>query len=453
MGAASGISHHRGLYNLLLPFITIAAISAVLPLFLPKKLPQFTRNTRTTGNRTGTPKEDVPSKSCRRTCPHYKNRIEIETNKAGLKDRTYQMQAWGNMAMFLCAHVVVPKPRNFLSPAHETLREIDRNMTFRNDLLYFVDANNESEVVVSDVVDHEEPSGGWGIQLMSGVETILQDFSTLHNYTVQQHHGAVGRPFQWKVRANFFHYRNKVLFHLQHLRNSEMAAANLERKQFPKFSRFRNDPGCVYVKKVEAATNVMTAQRVMHKIQGDIGGEEVPFVFGFLHVRRRDTTHVCNTELPKISRYLNCTFNAFCLHEMAESKHCKKRMPLLVGSDERSHTYRKGLFSLIDAQPGLRAVDLDALVEKEIEREIQAGEAPPTKRSNYNVFLVGKLIIQRASHYFQQHRSNCHDCDADLVFLGQNDGRKWWSSWLPMNIQDLPKLMSEASDGIPAAGG
>ena len=173
-------------------------------------------------------------------------------------------------------------------------------------------------------------------------------------------------------------------------------------------------------------------------LRGRFGvGENEPLNFGYLHVRRGDARkkveddkghrHSCYTELPKMARYLGCTF-----HETNFSKNGS--IPLLVGSDETNATYRQGLFSLINNIPSLLAVDLDSEVLGEISNEIASGKASRYKRNNYSVFLISLAIIEDASFYLRQHRVWCNDCDAELISFDEDESRKWWSTgWLPVD--------------------
>lgn len=397
--------------------------------------------------------------SCRRSCPHYNNRIIIETKqKAGLRDRTYIMRAWANMGAFLCAQVLIPPPSQWLLEKHSQV-EVGSNATFEDDFLYFAAEDDPEQIILSDTIDLNEPEGGWGNTLDSIVrkgdqyDRVIDHFYKMYRHTVHQQLGKRNRPFLWKVQG-MYHYYNmeflKVLYQLKSNGTLEFSMGSpvvIPQRQLPKWERYQDDL-CVYATKVEAASINATARRVLKKLKDRFSvSEDGPFIFGYLHLRRGDSKKTsrsnenstkCDTHLPKMERYLNCTFSAFCRGaDLSTMPHCSERaVPVLIGSDERDKEYRRDLFSLVNDVPGIQAVDLDSEVLGEIEREIAAGEASPQKRNNYSVYLISLVITQDAAFYLRQHRVWCNECDADLVAGDLNERSKgggWWSSWLPVD--------------------
>ncbi|MGB2290597.1 MAG: hypothetical protein ACPH4E_06155, partial [Schleiferiaceae bacterium] len=109
--------------------------------------------------------------------------------------------------------------------------------------------------------------------------------------------------------------------------------------------------------------------------------------------RRGDTKRKCDTELPRMERYFNCTLAKVCNDDERAAglpDYCTSGMPLLVATDETDQDYRDGLLSVINASnPHVTPVDLDALVRSKIEEEILLGESYRHKMNNYAVYLIG----------------------------------------------------------------
>jgi len=395
-------------------------------------------------------KNGEPMDNCRRACPHYNNRIILQSRQqAGMNDRTYIMLAWANLGMFLCAHVKVPTPSVWLVPKHNTNgSKVHENVTFERDLLYFVNSNNSNEIVLSDLIDVREPKKGWGVEFVSNVgrskakqKTFDDGFFRAYAHTVQQQEKGLNvKPFQWTIKGSHNSFLGRIHRVINELRESNMTVddtallTSITSKQLPKWTRWGEDTGCVYASRVEAKSILTTANRVMNQLRHHFGGLEETterFVYGYLHVRRGDSHH-CDSNLAQMGKYIECTFSTFCQNN--EGHDCKKDFPLLIGSDEQNETYRQGLFSLINSHPNLQAVNLDKEVTKEIKREISEGESPPYKLNNFCIYLVEKVILQDAAFYLQQNRQYCPDCESDNVVIDQDKSRRWWSSWLPMNI-------------------
>ena len=75
-----------------------------------------------------------PQRTCQRSCPNERrNKIVIVPHpkfKAGFNDRWAILDYVGNLAGYLCAIMVVPSPRLFLSPRHNHGRTLSSNVTW-----------------------------------------------------------------------------------------------------------------------------------------------------------------------------------------------------------------------------------------------------------------------------------------------------------------------------------
>ena len=384
----------------------------------------------------------TPITNCRRSCTHLNNRIIIlDQRKAGLLDRAYIMRAWANVGRFLCARVLVPRPFTLLTTKHSDGIKLSYNASFEKEFFYFVDADDPDQIILSDQIDVDEPSGGWGLNLESvtshgDTDQVIEHFSQAISFTRQQQEQTTEgeKPFLWTVRGQYHGYNMHFLKHLYDMKDVGDESI-IPSHQIPKWERYQDD-SCVYATKMEAASILQTKIRVLQKLKNRFDvGENERLQFGYLHVRRGDSKreeeestegYKCYTELPKMARYLQCTFKDF-----GRQVKNGRPVPLLFGTDETDAMYRRGLFSLINDIPYLEAIDLDKEVLDEIEHEIASGMASPDKRNNYSVYLISLAIIEDASFYLRQRRIWCNECDADLVSLDEDESRK--RPWLTVD--------------------
>ena len=121
-------------------------------------------------------------------------------------------------------------------------------------------------------------------------------------------------------------------------------------------------------------------------------------MFGHLHLRRGDSIEGCNTTIPKMKEYLQCSL----FH--AQDKIGK--IVLLFSSDERDENYRRTICQMVESQ-GPACIDLDALIKMEIERLLN-----PSIVNNYFVFEVVRQISNRVQFKLERRRQlSCSDCN------------------------------------------
>lgn len=138
--------------------------------------------------------------------------------------------------------------------------------------------------------------------------------------------------------------------------------------------------------------------------------EQYPYTthFVYLHIRRGDTTHVCDTSLESMQAYLSCSF---------KQTKAYGNFTVLFSSDERDVSYRNAIRSmLVEGDDGERLahtfVDLDAATSKilrDYAKNVVGGER---LLNNYVSFKISMYLLydERISMRLKKHRSTCQKC-------------------------------------------
>jgi hypothetical protein len=83
-------------------------------------------------------------------------------------------------------------------------------------------------------------------------------------------------------------------------------------------------------------------QTIFDQVLAEIrNANEPPAKIGYFHIRRRDAiNHDCNTTVPRMKEYFDCTFNG------TQAK--ARNITLLWSSDERDPAYRQAIQTIVD---------------------------------------------------------------------------------------------------------
>ena len=190
------------------------------------------------------------------------------------------------------------------------------------------------------------------------------------------------------------------------------------------------------------------------------------FVTGFLHIRRGDTQHECDTSIPKLRKYLNCSLNTMRLKQVKRRRPPNKRksdndknnttnrvklidMILLVSTNEQDPSYVKSVQKMIsnelsplrvvvdhsivddDESPSeqeivitkttttttttmanIIPINAEELVWSTLRRSVRLKEVPKSYLNNFHAFLILQQLKDRVHVKLQQRRvRQCKDCD------------------------------------------
>lgn len=145
------------------------------------------------------------------------------------------------------------------------------------------------------------------------------------------------------------------------------------------------------------------ADKVVNLIKGNRSDDR----FGYLHLRRSDTMHVCNTTVEKVQEYLSCSFQSV-LDEV-------QSMPMVMSTDEQSAAYIQGIGRIVESL-GMQFVHLDSTIRNMIEKDVKTGKLHREQVHNYMIFSIVKHVAKSATFQLSRRRSfSCSDCDAQVI--------------------------------------
>eukprot|EP00522_Entomoneis_paludosa_P000283 CAMPEP_0172473540 /NCGR_PEP_ID=MMETSP1065-20121228/68907_1 /TAXON_ID=265537 /ORGANISM="Amphiprora paludosa, Strain CCMP125" /LENGTH=463 /DNA_ID=CAMNT_0013231715 /DNA_START=180 /DNA_END=1571 /DNA_ORIENTATION=+ len=189
-------------------------------------------------------------------------------------------------------------------------------------------------------------------------------------------------------------------------------------------SKFRKDFCRTYVQQQYPPVLLQLAQTVVQQALSNVSSTSrnttTTTSFGFLHIRRTDTTQSCNTSLAKMEHFLKCSFSGKHARAYFQDE-TQPPLLMLVATDEPNITYRHEILALVQQQQSPRssrihAVDVDHLIATVLQHEIAAGRLPSHYDNNYTIFLVGRILADVSWFTLAQRRTlECPDCDRGAV--------------------------------------
>lgn len=342
-------------------------------------------NTPRTQNATG----------CYRPCPHYNNLIVFDperlagTNGRGLNDRGYVMAQTANLAAYLCAKIVWPSPHRMLSPLHNHGQRVSKDLTWKDHFFsYNLLATNETAVI-------EELQE-------NGTEALPQPhrvYVSKRNKQVIRHFHEIRKslrspndndiPFLWKIQRSYWEAYDQLVFPEMMMTLSNASNTTTESDEITMLPI-----RCQAVYRQPSALVQQTAASVIQSLDD-------PQDFGYIHLRRGDTTHVCNTTVEKVREYIGCSLNGQRLDH---------NMTLVLSTEDESPSYLEGIKSVIESF-GFQFVHLDALVKRHLEVS-----SPRELWNNHLTFAVVNQVAEHASFRLERRRHiSCNDCDPDVI--------------------------------------
>lgn len=162
---------------------------------------------------------------------------------------------------------------------------------------------------------------------------------------------------------------------------------------------------CQYTESRKSTTSHQVKDRVLEFLQQEYAHSTY---FVPLHIRRGDTTDVCNTSLAKMNDFLSCSFDSFLT--------TLGKITVLLATDERDTCYRQAIRSMIESL-GHTSVDLDAVVW-DVLRDF-AGTRNSHLLNNMFVYKVISDIRddERIGTVLEKRRDQCPECQSLVSLL------------------------------------
>ncbi|KAL3916849.1 MAG: hypothetical protein SGILL_004991 [Bacillariaceae sp.] len=392
--------------------------------------------------------ETQQKQSCWRRCPHRNNHIVVNfRNGAGLGDRQYLIKTLGGIAGYLCANLHVPKPGSFLNPKHNRGAKVSYAVEWSDfwTMTWAGPGDLEGRSAINDLF----PLGNDTLELLrsTGAISTSTNLTTLNQLKSQlpkgkpwygtlpiplrpEHHLVAGNrrgveqffqldavvekqvkdfdngtevsqleTFVWEIP--FTPYALGCL--KGELRNTFLRRNLTLPTSFPEGLPM-GESGCQYIIKGESRQIEEVMSRVWEEVQ------DPSTTTGFLHLRRGDSQRQCDTTIPKLEQYFNCTF--------ADTEQYGS-IQVLLATDETDQGYIDQVKSTLeDMFPHVTLTHLDPLIEKHIadfatNGTEDVGQDPARFVNNFFTYEVtGAIRREKAAFSLSRRRTKiCNDCD------------------------------------------
>ena len=195
-----------------------------------------------------------------------------------------------------------------------------------------------------------------------------------------------GRRFHWKISLGCWQWSHALRAHVEQKRGAALfkSAVQYELDAGGNTSFIGCDYGDVRVSR--------HATRVADRLVAELTDDESNSQFVTLHVRRGDTVSQCDTTVPAVLAFLNCS--------KALAAYAPRRPQLLIFTDETDEAYLSELLSELQALPrwGGKVSHGDALVAATIGQR--------ASHDNYEVYAAAAYIMSRAGLALAIERCN-----------------------------------------------
>ncbi|KAL3928943.1 MAG: hypothetical protein SGBAC_012426 [Bacillariaceae sp.] len=370
-----------------------------------------------------------PIDRCWRRCPQRINKIYFVHQWAGIGDRMVLLHMLGNMAGYMCATVELAPPSKMLTPIHNGNTKLDNRVEWK-DFFNFTFLQDGSQVLYEakdnpnfpPKVKNWDKSGLYKqnyypgyilVVTKKGRGSIINDYRRAQDISWRQD-SDTKKGFIWEIHRLLYRSRlvqtaplpepsKEVRKKFQHAYNGSMRPfmkswKGAQREQ-------AQSQSCNYVSRSQPDSLQQLQKELQNRVRSLAPANTS--VFGFLHVRRNDATKECNTSLPNLYRFFQCSING----TEATGKH----ITFLLGSDEKSDAYRQNVMDMTNEYPHVSMLDADKLVIDFMKDMIAAEKMPTWLMNNYYQFeLMKALGLDRSSFssvFLVQRRSDqCPPC-------------------------------------------
>eukprot|EP00961_Rhodomonas_salina_P133236 1792622-Rhodomonas_salina.1 len=443
------------------------------------------RLTETIGKSLGRESDQSKLPSCARMCNGRPNVIRLRgMAAAGLWDRQYFVGVTSCIAAPLCARVLVGRPCDALSQAHNHKRKIDClpewndlwNMTFDDGISTTVDllhdpagiskeALRSFDVTLTDINNNPSCKGNYNKDKKDRIRAQIGCLSTqllAARDAVQEN-----RTFLWHLpRHMFTDWMDGVTATVNEKANEETSEKAVKCAVRDKFQ----------AKFGKCGVKLQPPDLISRVAESVLLREGITQPFAVLHLRRGDAIKHCDTSASVVASYATCSL-----------QHCAARLPVLVFTEERNEKYLRDIEHVLSQVPQISRVVLAdrAIVQflaqpyeklvKSLPVKNDSDSRPWEGLGNFYTFAVGNVMKDSSSVYMVRRRQeHCVGCDVwacDHVnakvwaghFNGTNassandsaiqlDGGNVQSSRLKIQLSGRNRLLlSNASGGLGAA--
>lgn len=336
------------------------------------------------------PDEDA-EKPCWRSCPTRPNKIFLQLEMAGLNDRIYIFRNVAQLAAYFCATLHVSSPSYLLDGfRHNHRQSVSPDLDWKDffDIVAlqdgkplliqegmgaFVYNKSSREQLVPEIVDRLANPVDWKL-LARQKEDVAPQLEMIDDFTTLQLTGNVTNSFIWGIRPTYYAWR------VAWKRFQENKSQKLEDPTPLPIEDYLSLGSCQYV---EIKPSILTREildNVKRHVRPGVTGQFTKV--GRLQIRRGDAIKQCNTSIPQMVLYLECSLQG------ATEQRERTPLLLLMTSDEVDPCYRQSI-SNISSQLDVPLVDLDAIMAHALKQYIATDPEKLSKLdNNFFVFWV-----------------------------------------------------------------
>eukprot|EP00581_Thalassiosira_minuscula_P004756 CAMPEP_0183736344 /NCGR_PEP_ID=MMETSP0737-20130205/49041_1 /TAXON_ID=385413 /ORGANISM="Thalassiosira miniscula, Strain CCMP1093" /LENGTH=410 /DNA_ID=CAMNT_0025970313 /DNA_START=273 /DNA_END=1505 /DNA_ORIENTATION=+ len=368
-------------------------------------------------------------KNCRRKCIHYQSKIlYAEPTDGGLEDRIRVINALSNLAAFLCAELYLKPPSDLLQPYHNANERLGGALKWSD----FLQATHIGQSKSPMYELHTQASSSFESESTnhSGLHIITtewwkgnEDFKKIHNASF------MNNTFLWEIRLSWWDmvakYKGVGLNNLgniiddiipkqQSFSKEEYISMLPTESKFPSLviqagEAFLADVsyGCTYIKLDYSSTIKLMQRHLEDEIRRQYTHQDdYNNLLGLLHLRRGDTTQICDTSLEKVRSYLNCSLGRVEVHG---------DVTLVMTSDEKDVNYRNDIMGLVGEFGHLTIIDGDNITQGIIDDALKIGHIRKSMVNGFVEFAVEGALRSPESELVDfrltRRRGHCPQCD------------------------------------------
>ena len=334
--------------------------------------------------------------NCQRSCHHPLNKILYPfPNQAGLGDRESIMSLLVDLGGYLCATTYAPKPFAILDRAHNNGVLLHSALKWSDFLHYSWWNGIAGQAVLEDVSEEERRDK--------------------YKKWVQIHHEH-NHWERWEIIQTF--QPSDMITHFQKAKDISLTSSKgFIWVLYHDWYALR-EPLVRYVQGVEGALRLPLVRKTSYswhtlpeRLQ-DIAdklwknstlGTSANETIGSWHIRRTDAQSECNTTLPRMESYIECTFRN--TQQFA--------LTVFVQTDERDRHYIETLQTYFGAHArNVQVIWVDDLVRTHLESLAQEQHIPRSYLNNFHVFQIARAVVAKANAFQLVHRRkfDCQEC-------------------------------------------
>lgn len=359
------------------------------------------------------------SEHCKRLLPSSCSELERTRrivwynygDRAGLDDRRQVLWTLSNLAVSLCARVAVPPPLHLLDPERH-FTDVSPALAW-DDLVRVTDPYNVS--VLWEVRQPRREFTSTNYQEYHRVTTrqptdFYRDYQQLRKHSMEEE--TVLTPFLWEVKVSWHQVKHghwpgleeSARKTFQNVSSMEPRGDSTVPAVFVDSTLEPSTPGCLWIRPFGVPDEM---KRLVETVWEEIYRYRTPATIGFLHIRRGDSAHRCDTSLATLETYLSCSFGTLPVSQ--------RTIPLIVllATDDTDAGYRQGVAAIVNGLGlDVELIDLDALVWRHVKLLRSA------LHTNYYVYAIEWEVKHVHVHFVMErrHSQSCHTCE-DLALV------------------------------------